>query len=361
MTHRVYNFNPGPAVLPGTVLEKAAAAVRELPGTGMSVLEISHRGKDYAAINDEAQKRFARLTGLEETHEVLFLQGGASQQFAMVPMNLMAEGGKADYIVTGSWSKKAVADANRRGTVQIAASTAEENFTRVPRPDELRLDPEAAYLHYTSNNTIFGTQFPYEPDPGDVPLVVDSSSDILSRRMDFGRHALIYAGAQKNLGPAGVTVVAIRTDLLSRSSKDLPPVLSYAVHAEKKSAYNTPPVFAVYALGLVLEWIESAGGVEAMEARNRHKARTLYDSIDATGFYRGTAVDDSRSAMNVTFRLPSEDLENRFLEEAAAEGLAGLKGHRSVGGCRASLYNAFPEEGVTVLADFLREFERTHG
>ena len=361
MSNRVFNFNPGPAILPETVIERAAAAVRQLPGTSLSLLELSHRSKEYGAINHSAQERFARLTGIEKTHKVLFLQGGASQQFAMVPMNLMAPGGTADYIVTGSWSKKAVAEGNRRGTARIAASSADDSFNRIPAGAELHRDPVAAYLHYTSNNTIFGTQFPYVPDAGEVPLVVDTSSDILSHRMDFAGHALIYAGAQKNLGPAGVTVVAIRNDLLARSPADLSPVLSYAVQAEKASLYNTPPVFAVYVVGLVLAWIEQAGGLEAVEAENRRKADALYATIDASDFYRGTAAVESRSAMNVTFRLPSEDLEKRFLEAALPEGFIGLKGHRSVGGCRASLYNAFPLQGVTALAAFMKEFEQKNG
>jgi phosphoserine aminotransferase len=361
MSHRVFNFNPGPAILPAPVLEKAAAAVRELPGTGMSVLEISHRGKDYTAINQETQERFARLAGIEGSHKVLLLQGGASLQFAMVPMNLMEPGGSADYIVTGSWAKKAVAEGNRRGTARIAATSEDANFAYVPEANSLDLDPEAAYLHYTSNNTIFGTQFSYQPDAGDVPLVVDTSSDMFSRRMDFAAHGLIYAGAQKNLGPAGVTLVAIRTDLLGRSPKELPAVLSYAVQAEKDSAYNTPPVFSVFVVKLVLEWIQENGGLEAVEARNREKANLLYAAIDGSGFYRGTAREDSRSPMNVTFRLPSEEHEKRFLDRATAAGLIGLKGHRSVGGCRASLYNAFPKEGVEALVAFMAEFERENG
>ena len=362
MAHRVFNFNAGPAVLPEPVLEKAAAAVRELGGSGMSILEVSHRGKDYAAINRAAQERFARLAGLEKTHKVLFLGGGASLQFHMVPLNLMARGGKADYAVTGSWSKKAVAEAKRIGTAQIAATTEPESFTRIPKPAELKLDAGAAYFHYTSNNTIFGTEWAYVPETGGVPLVVDASSDILSRRVDFARHALIYAGAQKNLGPAGATLVAIREDLLTRSAADLPPMLSYAVHAKEESLYNTPPAFAVFVVGLVLEWIEAEGGLEGIEARNRAKARDLYGAIDgSSGYYRGTAAADSRSTMNVTFRLPSEDLEKRFLDEATGQGFVGLKGHRSVGGCRASLYNALPAAGVTALTQFMKEFQRRNG
>jgi phosphoserine aminotransferase len=361
MAQRVHNFNAGPAMLPEPVLEKAAAAVRELDGIGMSVLEISHRGKEYAEINREAQERFARIAGIEKTHKVLLLQGGASQQFAMVPMNLMPKGGTADYVVTGSWAKKAQKEAALHGTARIAATSESEGFSRIPRPAELKLDPRAAYLHYTSNNTIFGTQFPYEPDSGGVPLVADMSSDIFSRRRNFACHGLIYAGAQKNLGPAGVTLVAVRADLLQRSPKDLPAMLSYAVHAEKDSVYNTPPVFAVYVVKLVLEWIEQQGGLAAVERRNADKAKLLYEVLDGSGFYRGTAAGDSRSQMNVTFRLPSEDLEKKLLDEAKAARLAGLKGHRSVGGCRASLYNAMPTAGVQALVGFLKEFERRNG
>ena len=362
MANRVFNFNAGPAVLPPPVVERTAAAVRELGGCGMSLLEVSHRGKEYAAINQGAQERFARLTGLEGTHAVLFMGGGASLQFYTVPLNLMPRGGKADYVVTGSWSKKAVSEAKRIGTAQIAATSEPDGFTRIPGGSELKVDPSAAYLHYTSNNTIYGTEWHSIPDAGDVPLVVDASSDILSRRVEFSRHALIYAGAQKNLGPAGVTLVAIRKDLLARSAADLPPMLSYAVQAEKESLYNTPPVFAVFVVGLVLEWIESEGGLAAVEVRNRKKADALYAAIDgSSGFYRGTAARDSRSAMNVTFRLPTEELEKRFLEAAAPEGLAGLKGHRSVGGCRASLYNALAPEAVSALVQFMREFQRRNG
>jgi len=362
MANRVFNFGAGPAVLPPPVLERTAAAVRELDGCGMSLLEISHRGKEYAAINQAAQKRFARLTGLEKTHKILFMGGGASLQFYAVPLNLMPRGGKADYVVTGSWSKKAVAEAKRIGTAQIAATSEAEGFTRIPKGSELKLDPAAAYLHYTSNNTIYGTEWHSVPDSGGVPLVVDASSDILSRRVEFSRHALLYAGAQKNLGPAGVTLVAIRHDMLARSAADLPPMLSYAVHAEKESLYNTPPVFAVYVVGLVLEWIESEGGLAAIEARNRKKADELYGAIDgSSGFYRGTAANDSRSSMNITFRLPTEELEKKFLADAGPAGLAGLKGHRSVGGCRARLYNALAPEAVSALVQFMREFQRRNG
>jgi phosphoserine aminotransferase len=361
MANRIYNFSAGPAVLPAPVLEKAAQAVGELDGTGMSILEISHRSKEFSTINHEAQERFARLTGLTGTHKILFLQGGASQQFAAVPMNLMPAGGTADYVITGAWAKKAVKEAGKFGTGRVAASSEEDGFTRIPEQSEIDRDPAAAYLHYTSNNTIFGTQYSYVPDAGDTPLVCDASSDILSHRLDFAGHALIYAGAQKNLGPAGVTIVAVREDMLERSPANLPTVLSYTTHAAKESLYNTPPTFSVFVVGLVLEWIEAEGGLDAMEKQNRAKAARLYGAIDGSGFYRGTAAEGSRSIMNVTFRLPSEDLEKMFIAHAAEQGMSGLKGHRSVGGCRASIYNAFPPDGVDVLIDFMKEFERSNG
>ena len=361
MAPRPFNFSPGPATLPPEVVEAAATAVRELPGAGLSLLEISHRSPDYTAINQEVQERFARLTGLVGTHKILLLQGGASLQFNMVPMNLMPRDGTASYAVTGSWAKKAAAEGRRQGTVHVAATSEESNFSHIPHSDAIQIAPGSAYFHYTSNNTIFGTQWHYDPDTGDVPLVVDASSDILSRRIDFARHGLLYAGAQKNLGAAGITLVAIREDLLSRSPENLPPMLSYAIQASKQSVYNTPPVFAAFVVTRVLEWIESSGGLESVEALNRRKAGLLYQALDGSEFYRGTAAEDSRSLMNVTFRLPSEDLEKSFLAQAGEQGFLGLKGHRSVGGCRASLYNAFPVEGVEALTQFMAEFERTSG
>jgi len=361
MTQTLYNFNAGPAILPRPVLEQAAAAVKELSGTHVSLLEISHRSPEYSAIHEDAQQRFATLTGLTGTHKILLLQGGASLQFSMVPQNLMPAGGKADYVVTGAWSKKAADEARHHGTVNVVASTEEVSFRRIPTNDEMQCDPQASYLHYTTNNTIFGTQWKQEPLCGDVPLVADASSDILSRPMDFASHGVIYAGAQKNLGPAGVTLVAVREDLLSRTPENLSPMLSYALQAAKKSLYNTPPVFPIYVMARVLEWIETEGGLAAIDKRNRRKAAILYDLIDASDFYRGHAEKDSRSLMNVTFRLPSEALEKHFLEQAAEQGFLGLKGHRSVGGCRASIYNAFPLEGVEILASFMKEFQRKAG
>jgi phosphoserine aminotransferase len=292
---------------------------------------------------------------------VLFLQGGASMQFSMVPMNLLTAGATADYIDSGSWADKAIKEAKKVGAVNVAATTKAENYSRVPRQDELKLTAGAAYVHMTSNNTIEGTEYKDLPSVGGTPLVSDTSSDMFSRPIDVSRHALIYAGAQKNMGPAGVTVVILRDDLLPRSQKTLPTMLNYAVHAENGSLYNTPPAFGVYALGLVMKWLIAQGGLSAIAAVNERKAAKLYAEIDRTGFYRGTADKDSRSLMNVTFRLASEELENMFVKESTAAGLDGLKGHRSVGGMRASIYNAFPEAGVDALVAFMQEFERKHG
>jgi phosphoserine aminotransferase len=358
---RIFNFSAGPAVLPLEVLQEAQRDLVALPGVGMSVLEISHRSKPFDDIIHGCEADMRTLAKIPSNYKVLFLQGGASLQFSMVPLNLLPAGGSADYIVTGTWSQKAVKEAKRVGTVKIAASTEAEHFARVPKQEELTLDPSAAYVHMTSNNTIYGTEFHWLPETGSVPLVSDMSSDIFSRPIDVGKHALIYAGAQKNLAPAGVTLAIIREDLLQRSPSTLHTMLSYAVHAENGSLYNTPPVFPIYVMRLVMTWLLKNGGLEAVETANKKKADTLYAEIDRTGFYRGHAAKDSRSRMNVTFRLPSEDLEKTFAKEATAAGLDGLKGHRSVGGMRASIYNAFPEAGVHALVDFMREFERKNG
>ncbi len=361
ITQRIFNFSAGPAVLPLPVLEEAQRDLVMLPGVGMSVLEISHRSKAFDEIIEGAERDLRTLGSVPENYHVLFLQGGASLQFSMVPMNLMPEGGSADYVVTGAWSQKAVKEAKRVGTVKIAGTTEQGNFTRIPKQEELTLSADASYVHITSNNTIFGTQWQWLPDVGDVPLVNDASSDIFSKPIDVAKHGLIYAGAQKNLGPSGVTVVIVRDDLVRRSSATLPTMLSYAVHAENKSLYNTPPVFGIYILRLVLKWMIAQGGLKAIATVNERKATKLYAEIDRTGFYRGHADKDSRSRMNVTFRLPSEDLEKMFVKESTLAGLDGLKGHRSVGGLRASIYNAFPESGIDVLVEFMREFERVHG
>jgi phosphoserine aminotransferase len=360
-TTRVFNFSAGPAVLPVGVLEEAQRDLLSLPGVGMSILEVSHRSKPFEDILAGCEADLRKLGEIPEHYQVLFLQGGASLQFSMVPMNLLTPGSSADYVVTGAWAQKAVKEAKRVGGVKIAATTESENFTRVPPQSELKLDPGAAYVHYTTNNTIFGTEFHYLPDTGSVPLVADASSDIFSRPLDVSKYALIYAGAQKNLAPAGVTLVIIRDDMLKRTPASLPTMLQYGVHAENKSMYNTPPVFAIYIMRLVAAWLLKQGGLAEVDRRNARKADKLYAAIDRTGFYRGHATTDSRSRMNVTFRLPNEDLEKRFAKEATAAGLDGLKGHRSVGGMRASIYNAFPEEGIDALVQFMIEFERKNG
>ena len=360
-TTRIFNFSAGPAVLPLEVLEQAQRDLLSLPGVGMSILEISHRSKPFDDIIEGCEADLRALAGIPEGYHVLFLQGGASLQFSMVPMNLLSAQSSADYIVTGAWAQKAVKEAKRVGAVKIAASTESENFSRVPAQRELTLDPNASYVHYTTNNTIFGTEFHYVPETGGVPLVADASSDIFSGPIDVTKYALIYAGAQKNLAPAGLTLVIIRDDMLKRTPASLATMLQYGVHVENKSMYNTPPVFAIYIMRLVLAWLLKQGGLTAIAARNARKADKLYAEIDRTDFYRGHAAGDSRSRMNVTFRLPSEELEKKFVKEATAAGLDGLKGHRSVGGLRASIYNAFPEEGVDALVRFMADFARKNG
>ena len=359
--HRVFNFSAGPAVLPLPVLEEIQRDLIALPGVGMSILEVSHRSAAFEGILQQAEADIRTLGNVPANYKVLFLQGGASLQFSMVPMNLLSPGATADYIDSGSWAEKAIKEAKKVGAVNIAASSKGDNYSRIPSQGELKLTPGAAYVHMTSNNTIEGTEFRQLPDVGDTPLVSDTSSDMFSRPIDIRRHALIYSGAQKNMGPAGLTVVIIRDDLLARSQKSLPTMLNYAVHAENGSLYNTPPAFAVYTTGLVMKWLIKQGGLEAIARVNDRKAAKLYAEIDRSGFYRGTAAKDSRSQMNITFRLGSEDLEKQFVKDATAAGLDGLKGHRSVGGMRASIYNAFPEDGVDALMQFMREFERTHG
>jgi phosphoserine aminotransferase len=359
--HRIYNFAAGPAVMPVPVLEEIQRDLIALPGVGMSVLEISHRSKTFESILARAEADIRSLAGVPPNYKVLFLQGGASLQFSMVPMNLLTAGMTADYIDSGSWADKAIKEARKVGAVNVAATTKADKYSRLPRQEELKLTPAAAYVHMTSNNTIEGTQYKELPDVGAVPLVSDTSSEMFSRPIDVARHALIYAGAQKNMGPSGVTVVIIREDLLERSQKTLPTMLNYAVHAENASLYNTPPAFGVYALGLVMKWLIGQGGLDGIAAINERKAAALYAEIDRSGFYRGTAAKDGRSRMNVTFRLPSEELENMFVKESTAAGLDGLKGHRSVGGIRASIYNAFPEDGVRALVAFMKDFEQKHG
>ena len=358
---RVFNFSAGPAVLPLPVLEEAQRDLIALPGVGMSVMEISHRSKTFEDLMHKAQDDIRALAGVPASYRILMLQGGASLQFSMVPLNLLGLGATADYIDTGSWADKAAKEAKKVGKVNIAATTKLDNYSRLPDPAEITLTSGAAYVHMTSNNTIEGTQWKSLPQAGDAPLVSDTSSDMFSGPIDVDRHALIYSGAQKNLGPSGVTLVIIREDLLARSADTLPTMLNYKVQAENDSLYNTPNTFGIYILGLTMKWLRSQGGLEAVAKVNQRKAGKLYAEIDRTGFYRGTARKQDRSLMNVTFRLATEELENMFVKESTAAGFDGLKGHRSVGGMRASIYNAFPEEGVDALVSFMKEFERKRG
>ena len=359
MPERIHNFNAGPAAIPLPVLEQIQEEFLDYKGSGMSILEVSHRSEWFMEVVEDAIARTRRLLHLGEDFSVLFLHGGASFQFCMVPMNLIPEGESADYVNTGNWSAKAIKEAKIQGKgVNVVASSEEREFCHIPK--EISFHEEAAYLHLTSNNTIKGTQWPVFPDSRDVPLVCDMSSDIMSRVFDPRPFGLIYAGAQKNLGPAGTTLVIIRRDMLDRVPKGLPTMLKYTTHVEHNSLFNTPSCFAIYTIQLTLRWLEETiGGVEKMEAINEQKAKILYDFIDSHhSFYRGTADADSRSKMNVTFRLPTEELEDRFVSEVLREGLGGLKGHRSVGGCRASLYNATGLDSVRALIDFMDHFER---
>jgi phosphoserine aminotransferase len=360
-TERVLNFSSGPAVLPVSVLEQVQRDLVALPGVGMSVMEISHRSSTFEAIIGQAEADIRRLANIPADYRILFLQGGASLQFSMVPLNLLTEGATADYVMTGSWADKAVKEARRVGSVHLTGLAEGGPYDRIPTDAECTFTPGAAYVHMTSNNTIEGTQWHRLPKAGDAPLVSDASSDIFSGPIDASRYGLIYAGAQKNLGPSGVVLVIIREDLLARSSKSLHTMLSYAVHAENGSLYNTPPAFGIYVLGLVVRWLIDSGGLPAVAATNERKAGKLYAELDRTGFWRPTAQRDSRSLMNITFRAANEALEGAFVKESTAAGFDGLKGHRSVGGMRASIYNAFPEDGVDALVDFMREFERRNG
>jgi len=361
MTDRIFNFSAGPAVLPVPVLEEAQRDLLSLPGVGMSVMEISHRSKTFDEIIGQAEAGLRELLSIPSNYHVLFLQGGASLQFSMVPMNFLPADGSADFVVTGSWGKKAVKEAKRVGGVNIAATMADGGFTRVPSQDEINLNPQASYVHITTNETIEGVEWKQEPATGDVPLVADASSDILSHAIPVDKYAVIYAGAQKNMGPSGVTLVILRDDLLQRIPDGLHTMLDYRTHVDNKSLYNTPNTWGIYILNLVCKWISDKGGISAMERENEEKAKLLYDAIDASDFYRGHADFDARSIMNVTYRLPSEELEKKFTTEATAQGLDGLKGHRSVGGIRASIYNSFPLAGVEALVAFMKEFERKNG
>ncbi len=360
-TARVYNFSSGPAVMPVPVLEQIQRDLVTLPGVGMSILEVSHRSKVFEDVIEQAEADIRALANIPTNYKVLFLQGGASLQFSMVPLNILTAGTTADYIVTGSWTDKAAKEARRVGSVNIAATTEGDKFCRIPSQGELTLTANAAYVHITSNNTIEGTQWHTLPDVGAAPLVSDASSDLFCRPIDIARYGLIYAGAQKNLGPSGATLVIIREDLLARSTKSLHTMLNYAVHAENGSLYNTPPCFAIYTLGLVMQWLRDRGGLVEVGTVNQRKAGKLYAELDRTGYWRPTARTQDRSLMNVTFRLATEGLESKFVKESTSAGFDGLKGHRSVGGMRASIYNAFPEEGVDALVEFMREFERKNG
>jgi phosphoserine aminotransferase len=362
MSERIYNFSAGPAVLPVPVLEKAREEMLSLGGIGMSVMEVSHRSTYFAPVLAAAENGIRELLGVPQNYRILFLQGGASLQFSMVPMNLLGRSQTADYVLTGAWGKKAVVEARKCGGVQLVYSGEDDGFRSVPAESSLRFTPDAAYVHYTSNETIEGVQFGYELEADGVPLVCDASSDILSRPVDVSKYALIYAGAQKNIGPSGVTLVIVRDDMLDRVPADIPSMLNYKLFAENSSMLNTPNTWGIYLVSLVCDWLRDQGGVVGIADVNRAKAALLYDAIDSSdGFYSGHAERDSRSLMNVTFRLPSEDLDNRFCEEASEHGLVALRGHRSVGGIRASIYNAFPIEGVEVLVDFMKGFADRNG
>jgi phosphoserine aminotransferase len=361
MTDRIHNFSAGPAVLPEPVLRKAQEAIWNVNGSGIGIIEHSHRGKVFDRIIDEAEQACRDLAGIPDDYRVLFLQGGASLQFSMIPMNLLPSERTADYLLTGVWSQKAIKEAKQVGKVHVAATSEATNFDRIPRPDEIRYSASPAYVHFTTNNTIYGTQWRSEPTPpADAPLIADTSSDMYSRPIDVRKYGLIYAGAQKNLGPAGLVLVIMRNDLIERGPKTLPTMLQYRTHAAEKSLYNTAPTFAIYVMGEVFKWIQAQGGLAAMAERNEEKARKLYDYLDASEFFRGTAQSDSRSRMNVCFRAPTEELEEKFVKEAAKRGLDGLKGHRLVGGMRASIYNACPPDAVEALVSFMKEFERAN-
>lgn len=360
---RIFNFNAGPGALPLPVLQQAQAELLNYSNTGMSVMELSHRSAAFEGILGRADADLRALLGISADYAIIFLQGGATLQFAMAPMNLRPATVSADYVVTGAWAKAAFKEAGKLGLARLAGTGEPGNFTAIPAAGDLSFDPQAAYLHITTNETIHGLEWPTAPTPpAGVPLVADMSSDFVSRPVDVNQYGLIYAGAQKNLGPAGVTVVILRRDLLARVPTGLPLMLDYKLLAENTSLYNTPPAFTIYVVGLVLRWLRDLGGLTVMAARNAAKAGLVYSVIDHSGgFFRGHAQPASRSPMNLTFRLPTEDLDKRFAQQAEAQGLSGLKGHRSIGGLRASLYNAFPPEGADALAQFMREFQRTQG
>jgi phosphoserine aminotransferase len=359
---RIYNFSAGPAILPEQVLQKAQSELLSFEGTGMSIMEVSHRSSYFEKVLEGAENGLREILNVPGNYKILFLQGGATLQFSMVPMNFLGEGRSADYVVTGAWGEKAVKEAGRYGTANTIYSSAESGFRSIPSRDELSFSSDAEYVHYTSNETIDGVEFRYDLEAGGMPVVCDASSNVLSKPIDVEKYALIYAGAQKNIGPSGVTVVIIRDDLLERAATDLPPLLDYRKIAENRSMLNTPNTWGIYLIGLVCEWLKSQGGLEVMAEKNETKAKLLYDAIDTSdGFYTGHAEREARSLMNVTFRLPTEELEKEFCLEATSLGMDGLKGHRSVGGIRASIYNAFPKEGVERLIEFMKDFAERNG
>ena len=361
MPDRIHNFSAGPAVLPEPVLRRAQEAIWNVDGSGIGIIEHSHRGKVFDRIINEAEQTCRDLAGIPDNYRVLFLQGGASLQFSMIPMNLLPPQGTADYLLTGVWAQKAIKEAKLIGKVHVAGTSEATSFDRIPKQNEISYSPQPAYVHITTNNTIYGTQWQSEPTiPSGAPLIADTSSDMYSRPIDVRKYGLIYAGAQKNLGPSGLVLVIIRDDLVEQGPKTLPTMLQYRIHVAEKSLYNTAPTFAIYVMGEVFKWIQVQGGLTAMAQLNEAKAATLYDYLDASDFFRGTAQTDSRSRMNVCFRAPMEDLEEKFVKEAAKRGLDGLKGHRLVGGMRASIYNACPPVAVEALVSFMKEFERAN-
>ena len=362
MSERIYNLSAGPAVLPEEVIRKSQEAMWNLNGSGIGVMEHSHRDKPFMAVIEKAEALCRELAAVPADYDILFLQGGASTQFFMVPMNLLDADATADYVVTGVWAQKAVAEAKRFGKVHAAATSEDENFSYIPSQSAIKWSEKPVYAHFTSNNTIFGTEWTDEPaPPAGVPLICDASSDIFSRPIDVKKYGLIYAGAQKNLGPSGVTLLIMRKDLVERASTSLPTMLQYRTHAKEKSLYNTPPTFAIYVVAEVMEWIQKNGGLAAMEKRNVAKAKVIYDYLDASSMFRATARADSRSRMNICFRARTPELEEKFISEAKRRGFSGLKGHRSVGGMRASVYNAFPQAGCDALVAFMAEFEKANG
>lgn len=357
MPQRIYNFSAGPATLPQEVLNQAAKDIVNFNDKGIGLIEMSHRSKEFMAVASETESLVRELLNVPENYKVLFLQGGASSQFALVPMNLLGAGEKGTYLNTGTWAKKAIKEANIVAEAEVAYSSEDSSFDHVPGPGDYQVSADSQYLYFVTNNTIYGTQFAEMPETEKM-LIADMSSDILSRPIDISKFGLIFAGAQKNMGPAGVTVVIVREDLLDKAPDTLPTMFRYKTHADKDSMFNTPPCFAMYCVGEVCKWVKANGGVSAMAEKNADKAGLLYEMIDSTDFYRGHAKEGSRSLMNITFNLPTPELEQQFIAEAASQGLDGLKGHRSIGGCRASIYNAFPRQGVVDLVEFMKKFEQ---